>query len=627
MSESTTARVHFVVHPARGQAIPDVDVSELERRLTDASRSWRDDFTAAVISEYGEDVGARLARTYETSFPEAYKEDFSAATGALDLGRLEALGERGTDLSLFSPLDAARGEARLKVFRRGSAISLSQVLPALSSMGVEVVDERPYQLDHGLTSYIYEFGLRYPPGMPDKMREPFQDAIRAIWDGYNEIDGFNALVLGAGLTWRQATVLRAYAKYMKQGNSPFAVDYIEEALRGNTDITRLLVQLFEASFDPGRNGLAADAEARKARLEEITTRIERALDDVASLDHDRILRSYLTHIQATLRTNYFQRDGEATDAPHHPYMSFKLEPSAIPDLPEPRPRFEIFVYSPRVEGVHLRFGAVARGGLRWSDRRDDFRTEILGLVKAQMVKNTVIVPVGAKGGFFCKQLPDPADRDAWLAEGIACYKTFICGLLDITDNLVDGETVPPRDVVRHDSDDSYLVVAADKGTATFSDIANGVAKDYGFWLGDAFASGGSVGYDHKAMGITARGAWVAVQRHFRERGVDCQTEDFTCVGIGDMSGDVFGNGLLCSEHTRLVAAFDHRDVFVDPDPDPAASFAERKRMFGLPRSSWQDYDTSLISEGGGIWPRSLKSIPVSAADAQGPRPRGRRSRR
>ena len=283
-------------------------------------------------------------------------------------------------------------------------------------------------------------------------------------------------------------------------------------------------------------------------------------------------------------------------------MSFKLEPSAIPDLPQPRPRFEIFVYSPRVEGVHLRFGAVARGGLRWSDRRDDFRTEVLGLVKAQMVKNTVIVPVGAKGGFFCKQLPDPADRDAWLAEGVACYKTFICGLLDITDNLVEGATVPPRDVVRHDGDDSYLVVAADKGTATFSDIANGVAKDYGFWLGDAFASGGSVGYDHKAMGITARGAWVSVQRHFRERGIDCQTEDFTCVGIGDMSGDVFGNGMLCSEHIRLVAAFDHRDVFLDPDPDAATSFAERKRMFDLPRSSWQDYDASLISEGGGDLP-------------------------
>jgi glutamate dehydrogenase len=476
-------------------------------------------------------------------------------------------------------------------------------------MGVEVVDERPYELDHGdHPSYIYEFGLRYGPGMPDQLREPFQDAIRAVWNGYNEIDGFNALVLAAGLTWRQATVLRAYAKYMKQGNSPFAVDYIEEALRGNTDITRLLVQLFEARFDPGRSGLAADAEARTARIEEITTRIERALDDVASLDHDRILRSYLTHVRATLRTNYFQPDA---DGRPHPYMSFKLEPSAIPDLPAPRPRFEIFVYSPRVEGVHLRFGAVARGGLRWSDRRDDFRTEVLGLVKAQMVKNTVIVPVGAKGGFFCKQLPDPADRDAWLAEGVACYKTFICGLLDITDNLVEGQSVPPADVVRHDGDDSYLVVAADKGTATFSDIANGVAKDYGFWLGDAFASGGSVGYDHKAMGITARGAWVSVQRHFRERGVDSQTQDFTCVGIGDMSGDVFGNGMLCSEHIQLVAAFDHRDVFLDPTPDPAASFAERKRLFGLPRSSWQDYDTSLISEGGGIYSRALKSIPIS----------------
>ncbi|HEX3930363.1 MAG TPA: NAD-glutamate dehydrogenase [Nocardioides sp.] len=610
MSESTTARVHFVVHPVKGEKIPDVNVADLERRLTDASRSWRDDFTAATLAEFGEDVGARLARSFEASFPAAYKEDFSAATGALDLARLEALGDSGTDLSLFSPLDAARGEARLKVFRRGASISLSEVLPALSSMGVDVIDERPYELDHGdQPSYIYEFGLRYAPGLPDRLREPFQEAIRAVWSGHNEIDGFNALVLAAGLTWRQATVLRAYAKYMKQGNSPFAVDYIEEALRGNTDITRLLVQLFEARFDPGRNGLAADAEARTARADEINVRIERALDDVASLDHDRILRSYLTHVNATLRTNYFQL---GDDGQPHTYMSFKLEPSHIPDLPQPRPRFEIFVYSPRVEGVHLRFGAVARGGLRWSDRRDDFRTEVLGLVKAQMVKNTVIVPVGAKGGFFCKQLPDPSDRDAWLAEGVACYKTFISGLLDITDNLVEGSTVPSRDVVRHDGDDSYLVVAADKGTATFSDIANGVAKDYGFWLGDAFASGGSVGYDHKAMGITARGAWVSVQRHFRERGIDSQATDFTCVGIGDMSGDVFGNGMLCSEHIKLVAAFDHRDVFLDPDPDPAKSFAERRRMFDLPRSSWQDYDASLISEGGGVYSRSLKAVPISA---------------
>ncbi|HET6699531.1 MAG TPA: NAD-glutamate dehydrogenase domain-containing protein, partial [Nocardioidaceae bacterium] len=408
----------------------------------------------------------------------------------------------------------------------------------------------------------------------------------------------------------QASVLRAYAKYMRQGGTPFALDYIEDALKQNIEITRHLVALFEARFDPGRNGqIAADSEAREAKTRDLEERILHALDDVASLDHDRILRSYLTVIKATLRTSYYQHADDAGTPKQ--YISFKLEPSAIPDLPEPRPRYEIFVYSPRVEGVHLRFGAVARGGLRWSDRRDDFRTEVLGLVKAQMVKNAVIVPVGAKGGFFCKQLPDPSDREAWMAEGIACYKTFISGLLDVTDNLVEGETVPPARVVRHDGDDSYLVVAADKGTASFSDIANGVSRDYGFWLGDAFASGGSAGYDHKAMGITARGAWVSVRRHFREMGIDCQTQDFTCVGIGDMSGDVFGNGMLLSEHTRLVAAFDHRDIFLDPDPDAATSYAERRRLFELPRSSWQDYDTALISEGGGIYSRRQKSIPIS----------------
>ncbi|GAA5124232.1 NAD-glutamate dehydrogenase [Alloalcanivorax gelatiniphagus] len=617
VNESTTARVHFVVHPPHGQQIPEINVPDLERRLVEASRSWRDDFMAAVVTDYGVDRGSRLARAWSDAFPEAYKEDYHPSRGSADLGRIEAIeGEVGIDLALFDQDEQSgtyrRGESRLKVFRVGEPLSLSTVLPMLTSMGVEVVDERPYQLS-GLSrpSYIYEFGIRHGRALPAHERTLFAEALRAVWDGYNEIDGFNQLVLAAGLTWRQATVLRAYAKYLKQGNSPFALDYIEEALRSNVDITRLLVELFESRFDPGRGdrALEHDAEARVAKVEAIEERLARALDEVVSLDHDRILRSYRTLVRATLRTNFFQRtaDGEV-----HPYMSFKLEPSAIPDLPEPRPRFEIFVYSPRVEGSHLRFGAVARGGLRWSDRRDDFRTEVLGLVKAQMVKNTVIVPVGAKGAFFCKQLPDAADRDAWLAEGVACYKTFISGLLDITDNLVDGATVPPPGVVRHDSDDSYLVVAADKGTATFSDIANGVAKDYGFWLGDAFASGGSVGYDHKAMGITAKGAWVSVQRHFREMGVDCQAEDFTAVGIGDMSGDVFGNGMLCSEHTRLVAAFDHRHIFIDPSPDAATSYAERRRLFDLPRSSWKDYDASLISEGGGVWPRSAKSIPVSA---------------
>ena len=622
INESTTARVHFVVHLPRGEQDPTVtgtlralDTTDLERRLADASRSWRDDFLAAVLAEYGEQAGAALGRRYVDSFPEAFKEDFSARTAAVDLGRLEAIeGEEGLDLALVEHLDAGRGEARLKAYRVGSPLSLSTVLPMISSLGVEVVDERPYELDGlGRECHVYEFGLRYGAALPERARDLFVDALEAVWDGRAETDGFNRLVLSAGLTWRQTMLLRAYAKYMRQGGSPFAPDTIEQALVSNVDITRLLVQLFEASFDPavGEQGERDDA------VEGVVFKLLQALEEVASLDHDRILRSYLTHVQATLRTNYFQQvvDEDGTARPKD-YLSLKLEPSAIPDLPEPRPSFEIFVYSPRVEGVHLRFGAIARGGLRWSDRRDDFRTEVLGLVKAQMVKNTVIVPVGAKGGFFVKNPPpqnsgQPSDRDAWMAEGVACYRTFISGLLDITDNLVEGETVPPDDVVRHDGDDSYLVVAADKGTATFSDIANEVAASYDFWLGDAFASGGSVGYDHKAMGITARGAWVSVQRHFRERGIDCQSEDFTAVGIGDMSGDVFGNGMLLSEHTRLVAAFDHRDIFVDPDPDAATSYAERQRLFDLPRSSWQDYDTALISEGGGVWSRSRKSVPVS----------------
>ncbi|MFZ2504214.1 MAG: NAD-glutamate dehydrogenase [Nocardioides sp.] len=610
MNESYMAQVHFVVRPPKGKLIKEIDTAELERRLAEAARSWRDDFVAAVTNDQGEEAGSRLARLYVNSFPEGYKEDYSAATGAVDLARLEAIpGEEGLDLSMYEDIDAGRGEARLKVYRIGSPLSLSNVLPMLSSTGVEVVDERPYELENlPRASYIYEFGLRYAGDYPDNALELFSGALRAVWDGYNEIDGFNRLVLGAGLTWRQATVLRAYAKYMKQGNTPFALDYIEGALAGNVDITRLLVQLFEARFDPSTS--TSPDEQRVEKLATIQARILRALDDVASLDHDRILRSYLAHITSTLRTNYFQSDPTAQGEGWRPYISFKLDPTTLPDLPEPRPKYEIFVYSPRVEGVHLRFGAVARGGLRWSDRRDDFRTEVLGLVKAQMVKNTVIVPVGAKGGFFCKQLPDSSDRESWLAEGIACYRTFISGLLDITDNLVEGAVVPPTAVVRHDGDDPYLVVAADKGTATFSDIANSVSKQYGFWLGDAFASGGSVGYDHKAMGITAKGAWVSVQRHFREMGIDCQKQDFTAVGIGDMSGDVFGNGMLCSEHIRLVAAFDHRDIFIDPNPDSATSFAERKRMFDLPRSSWADYDKSLISAGGGVFPRSAKQIPV-----------------
>ncbi|MFD7990485.1 NAD-glutamate dehydrogenase [Streptomyces mexicanus] len=615
-TESILSRLHFVVRVPQGTELPelsDADKERIEARLVEAARSWTDAFSEALTAELGEERAAELLRRYTHAFPEGYKADHTPRAAVADLVNLEQLGEDKTfALSLYEPVGAGPEERRFKIYQKGGSVSLSQVLPVLSRLGVEVTDERPYELRCAdrTTAWIYDFGLRIPLAatggdhLADDARERFQDAFAAAWTGKAENDGFNALVLSAGLTWRQAMVLRAYAKYLRQAGSTFSQDYMEDTLRNNVHTTRLLVSLFEARMSPERQ--RAGHELVDALLEEA----DAALDQVASLDEDRILRSFLTVIKATLRTNFFQKN--AAGEPHD-YVSMKFDPQAIPDLPAPRPAFEIWVYSPRVEGVHLRFGKVARGGLRWSDRREDFRTEILGLVKAQMVKNTVIVPVGAKGGFVAKQLPDPAvDRDAWMAEGIASYRTFISALLDITDNMVAGEVVPPQDVVRHDGDDTYLVVAADKGTATFSDIANEVAGKYNFWLGDAFASGGSAGYDHKGMGITARGAWESVKRHFRELGVDTQSEDFTVVGIGDMSGDVFGNGMLLSEHIRLVAAFDHRHIFIDPTPDAATSYAERRRLFELPRSSWADYNTELLSAGGGIFPRNLKSIPVNA---------------
>jgi len=614
-TESILSRLHFVVRVPQGTELPqlsDADKERIEARLVEAARSWADGFGEALIAEFGEEHAAELLRRYANAFPEGYKADHTPRSAVADLVRLEQLGEdKDFELSLYEPVGAAPEERRFKIYRKGEAVSLSAVLPVLQRLGVEVVDERPYELrcaDRSV-AWIYDFGLRMPKAdgadyLGDDARERFQEAFAATWTGKAENDGFNSLVLAAGLTWRQAMVLRAYAKYLRQAGSTFSQDYMEDTLRNNVHTTRLLVSLFEARMSPDRQ--RAGYELVDALLEEL----DAALDQVASLDEDRILRSFLTVIKATLRTNFFQ---EASGGKPHDYVSMKFDPQAIPDLPAPRPAYEIWVYSPRVEGVHLRFGKVARGGLRWSDRREDFRTEILGLVKAQMVKNTVIVPVGAKGGFVAKQLPDPSvDREAWMAEGIAAYRTFISALLDITDNMVGGEVVPPADVVRHDGDDTYLVVAADKGTATFSDIANEVAQSYNFWLGDAFASGGSAGYDHKGMGITARGAWESVKRHFRELGLDTQTEDFTVVGIGDMSGDVFGNGMLLSEHIRLVAAFDHRHIFIDPDPDPATSYAERRRLFELPRSSWEDYNTDLISAGGGVFPRSAKSIPVNS---------------
>jgi glutamate dehydrogenase len=587
IGQSTTARVQFVVHVSRPV---EVDVPDLERRLAAAARSWRDDLAAALAAQGYDD---RLRRHLD-AYPAAYEEDFDAATGAADLAVLDRLGDEGVDLAVYRPEGAPDEEARLKIYRVGSPLSLSHVLPMLTSMGVEVTDERPYGLiGTAQPTHVYDFGLRYAEngGLVDPAdHDRFCTALRAMWDGAGEVDRFNTLVLAAGLEHREVMVLRAYARYLQQGGTPFSQRTIATALLTNVRIARLLVELFKVRFDPAL-GVEGGAD-RDQRQEEITRRIQENLDEVASLDQDRILRSYLTHITATLRTNWF--------VPGARVLSLKLEPTLLPDLPLPRPEFEIFVYASSVEGVHLRFGPVARGGLRWSDRIDDYRTEILGLVKAQMVKNTVIVPVGAKGGFVAKT-----------GDGPSAYRAFVSGLLDVTDNLVGGESVAPPHVVRHDGADSYLVVAADKGTASFSDLANEVAGEYDFWLGDAFASGGSVGYDHKAMGITARGAWVSVQRHFRELGVDVQHEDFTCVGIGDMSGDVFGNGMLLSPHLRLVAAFDHRDIFLDPTPDAAASFAERERLFAMPRSTWQDYDRSLISSGGGVFSRTLKSVPIS----------------
>ncbi|MCG5218479.1 NAD-glutamate dehydrogenase [Streptosporangium sp. KLBMP 9127] len=615
IGESALARLHVVVRGERGTPLPaaSVDLEELEARLAATTRTWEDDLSDAISELCAADEAPGLIARYLAAFPEGFKADFAPRTAVADLRRLERLasGSQDIGIDLYEPSDATEGERRLKIYRLNEPISLSHILPLLQRLGVEVVDERPYEIDRDnipetKNAWIYDFGLRYSPSEQvgrEDFKRLFQDAFLALWRGDVEADGFNSLVLEAGQTWQQVAVLRAYAKYLRQAGSTFSQRYMQNVLLGNVRLARLLVRLFEVRLDPRRS-----AEVRLELGEALREEILGALDEVASLDEDRILRAYLEMIEATLRTNYFQTDAAGE---RKPYLALKFDSNAISVLPLPRPKFEIFVYSPRVEGVHLRFGKVARGGLRWSDRMEDFRTEILGLVKAQMVKNTVIVPTGSKGGFVVKQPPVSGTREETLAEGVSCYRMFISGLLDLTDNLVDNEVAPPPDVVRHDEDDTYLVVAADKGTATFSDIANEVAAEYGFWLGDAFASGGSIGYDHKAMGITAKGAWESVEYHFRTIGVDVQTTDFTVAGVGDMSGDVFGNGMLLSQHIRLVAAFDHRHVFVDPTPDAERSFAERTRLFALPRSSWADYDESLISPGGGVWPRTAKSIPIT----------------
>src|SRR4051812_17548247 len=609
-SESVLTRLHFVVRvPVSrrgGSTLPDVDVAALEESLAAAARSWTDDLADALAARHGDDAARMLARVAD-AFPAAYQEDFPAEVAVEDLVRLDRLTPGGMDLRLWATSSGPEGERRLTVYRVGERLLLSDVLPVLQHMGVDVLDERPYEIDRigAPMAWIYVFGLASPSGevpFAGTLPERFTDAISAVWAGKAEDDALNALVLLAGLTWRQVAVLRAYVQWLRQGGLPFGGGYVQETLAAHPGIVARLVALFETRFHPDRSA------GREARTTALVASLVEAIGEVESLDADRVLSALLAAVQATVRTTAYTAGVFTGGAP----LAIKLDPHAVPDLPEPRPAREVWVSSPRVLGVHLRFGAVARGGLRWSDRREDLRTEVLGLVKAQTVKNTVIVPTGAKGGFVVLRGPgEGASRDEVLAEGQACYKLFIGALLALTDNMVEGTVVPPERVVRHDGDDTYLVVAADKGTATFSDLANSVALERGFWLGDAFASGGSVGYDHKAMGITARGAWESVTRHFRELGVDVQTQEVTVVGVGDMSGDVFGNGMLLSEHLQLVAAFDHRHVFIDPTPDAAVSYAERRRLFELPRSSWADYDRALISAGGGVWPRTAKSVPVS----------------
>ncbi|MCK8515303.1 NAD-glutamate dehydrogenase [Methylonatrum kenyense] len=600
LSEAVLARIHFLLHVS-DHRIPEVDLEALEQRLAHAARDWCDELHDALLDYYGEADGNHLFDLYGQAFSAAYREDTSARTGAQDVARLESLDpEHDLQIMLYRPLEAPEELIRLRLYRFGEAIPLSDVLPLLENLGLRVVDERPYTIHlRTRTHWIHDFGLldsgANAPDL-DQIRELFESGFDAIWHGRVENDGFNRLLLAARLGWAEIMILRAYGRYLRQAGTTFSQAYIEDTLVGNPRIARLLVRLFHYRLDPDRFD-----DKRAARVAE---QVELALAEVPSLDEDRILRRLLAAIQATLRTSFYQ---EASD---DEALSLKLTPAAIPDMPEPHPAFEIYVYSPRVEGVHLRGGKVARGGLRWSERKEDFRTEVLGLMKAQMVKNAVIVPLGAKGGFVARQLPE--EREAQLDEVRTCYRLFIRALLNITDNYPGGKVTPPPRVVRQDDDDPYLVVAADKGTATFSDTANAIAADYGFWLGDAFASGGSNGYDHKKMGITARGAWVAVRRHFREMDHDIQTTPFSVIGVGDMSGDVFGNGMLLSRQIRLVAAFDHRHIFLDPDPDPERSFRERQRLFDLARSSWDDYDREQLSEGGGVFPRTAKSVEPSA---------------
>ncbi|WP_417692020.1 NAD-glutamate dehydrogenase [Roseibium sp.] len=602
-------RVHFIIGRDKGET-PQPDQSELEAAVASMVRTWPDNLRDALKVRFDPVTARALSDRYALAFHGGYKEVYTAETALNDVLKIETLNaDTDTAITFFRSSGALDTRLALKVYHRGSPIPLSARVPLLENMGFRVINERTYRVTPTgePLNYLHEITLEARDGSEIPVDGPMvtrlESLFMAIWEDRAENDGYNALVLSAGLAWRDIAVLRALSKYLRQAGIRFSEDYMWTTLNAYPHVASKLVELFHLRFDPTRS-----ESDRTVGITKLETELASDLETVSSLDDDRILRRFQNTIDNILRTNFYQLDHAGQPKPT---FAFKINSRGIEDLPQPRPYREISVYSPRVEGVHLRFGTVARGGLRWSDRPQDFRTEVLGLVKAQQVKNAVIVPVGAKGGFVPKRLPDMSDREAWFKEGTESYKIFINALLDVTDNLVDDKVVPPTLVQRYDADDPYLVVAADKGTATFSDTANGISQSRDFWLDDAFASGGSAGYDHKKMGITARGAWEAVKRHFREMNRDIQTEPFTACGVGDMSGDVFGNGMLLSKATKLLAAFDHRDIFIDPDPDPASTWDERKRMFDLGRSSWKDYDTSLISKGGGVFSRSLKSIPLT----------------
>ena len=608
ISDSPLARVHIIVRTGVTDR-PRISIRDIEKKIADSVVSWRDKLRNQLIQRYGGDDGPALFREWGEAFPPAYEADTPPAIASLDVKRIDGLvrGEYENNLLLHKEPAALPEQLNFRTYSNGEPLLLSGVLPILEDMGVYIHSERPYalKLQGGGKFWIQDFELRYPGAANLDMASAsvrFQDGFKKALTGGVENDGFDRLILSAGLSWREIALIRCYAKYLLQLGISFSQNYMEDVLVTHSNLVRKIIRQFELQFRPGIR-----KKQREKELASLQGGIERAVSRAGNLDEDRILTAFTGAVNATLRSNYYQMDD---DGKEKPYISIKLNPQQLPEVPLPKPKYEIFVYSPRVEGVHLRGGDIARGGLRWSDRREDFRTEILGLMKAQVVKNTVIVPTGAKGGFVPKRLP-VGDRDTVMQEVIRCYSMFISGLLDLTDNIVDGKVVAPRDVVRRDGDDPYLVVAADKGTATFSDIANGISADYGFWLDDAFASGGSAGYDHKKMGITARGAWEAVKRHFREQGVDVQKDVFTVAGIGDMSGDVFGNGMLLSKKIKLVAAFNHEHIFLDPEPDVAKSYRERKRLFALGRSSWTDYKTDLISDGGGLFPRQAKQIKLS----------------